>query len=1727
MSKTIDERIVSMQFDNRQFESNVKTSLSTIDKLKQSLKLDGVSKSLENVNYAAKNFDMSPMSNGVEMVRAKFSALEVIAVTALANITNSAVNTGKRLISAITIDPIKSGFAEYETQMNAVQTILANTQKEGTNVKIVNAALDDLNNYADKTIYNFTEMTHNIGTFTAAGVKLDTSVSAIKGIANLAAVSGSSSQQASTAMYQLSQAISSGTVKLMDWNSVVNAGMGGQVFQDALIRTSEHLKTGAKAAVAAKGSFRESLQAGWLTTEVLTQTLDQFATAADTQEEYEAAVKKFIEQGYSKEEAKQMADMAKTAGDAATKVKTFSQLIDTLKEALGSGWTESWRLIVGDFEEAKELWTQASDYFSEVINKSSNARNELLKTWANTGGRTMVIDSFKNAFYALLRIINPIKESFREVFPRTTSDQLLKITKSIKDFTENLKISDKTADKLKRTFKGIFSVFDIFKKVLVTVGKSIANLLGSDDVSSLGNFLLDITASIGDLFTSINESFSTDGISGLLKGAVDSLGSFDDLFSSIGDSISNVASKIWNALKSIFGLVVDNLSIGKIFGSIGGIFAFLSGKKLFEVAKGIKEFFDSIFNKDVKKSIGFLDDVKEKFTGILNSVHDSLESFVSGIKVSSLLSIASAIGILSASMNTISKLSVPDITKSLTAIGIMLVILSKTLKSMTKTLDGSKAKGIIKSAAAMMIMAKAIDILAKAMVKMAGLSWNEIAKGLVGAGGGLAELVAGIKFLDGVKVSLRTSIAMFALAKACEMLGDAVEKFGSMKWNDIGRGLTGMGGAIAELVAALGILSKIGGGGSLLGSFSVLIAVQSLSKMADGLKKFGDITWDEIKHGLVGMGGALTELAGISGALGKIAGFSGIVGSGTILIAVQSLDELAKAFGEFGDMSWYEIKHGLVGMGGALTEVGVISGALGYLAGFTGLLGSVSLVLAIQGLNDLAEAFSEFGDMSWDEIGRGLVGMGGALTEVGAISGALGYLTNFAGLLGSGTLLLAVQGLCDIADAFKKFGEMSWGEIGRGLTAMGSALGETALGGVLNTFSGFGATAISKMASSLGTLADSVKKWSGVSVPEGLGIQLGNLAYGVQAFTFGGWGAETISTIATDIGTLADSVKKWAGVTVPEGLGVQLADLSSGIASFTLAGWGSDAIATVASDLGTMADSVNKWSSVTVPDGLSGQLNTLATGVKAFTFGSWGANTIATIAPGLGQLADSISKWSTVKIPEGIGGKLEDIAKGVKEFSFAFVGSWSISSIIGPLGNLADAIKKWNGINVPKSLKEDLSNIADGIKKFSLAFIGGWSLSAITGPLGDLAISVNKWNGVNVPEGLGIQLSDLATGAKAFAGIGDISIASTGIGSIADSIFKLSTVNFSVISAGFISIVQSITNLSLIGPSIAVAAQQISSVVSSMITNFVTTINASQFIFSTAGYMLMNQFNTAIITGGNVVFTSINTFISRIVSFLMSRSTLFYSAGIILMERLKNGIISCGSGVLFSVQNIVNNAANTIKGYYQSFYDAGVYLGEGLIEGIKSKEQDAYNAGYALGQAAVRGEKDGQKSNSPSKLTIKAGKWLGEGLVIGMNRMGESVYNAGKNIGSYAIDSISGALNKVSDCVNTDLNITPTIRPVVDMNSIQTGTLNIGANLDKFMVKPVDSLSQIVSDAQNKINASNLEVINAINGLRDDLNTMYDSDTEIGLYVDSKKLASSIAKPMNRQLNILAKRGAY
>lgn len=377
MSQEVDQRVVEMRFDNAKFEKNVQQSINSLNALNKSLKFKGAEKGFAGIQKASEKTDFCGMENALESLNDRFSTLSVMGTTALVRITNQAITTGERLVKALSLDPIISGFQEYETQISAVQTILANTSSKGTTLDQVNAALDELNHYADLTIYNFTEMTRNIGTFTAAGVDLDTSVAAIKGIANLAAVSGSTSQQASTAMYQLSQALASGTVKLQDWNSVVNAGMGGQVFQDALKETARVHGVAIDSMIAKEGSFRETLSKGWLTSSILTETLQKFT--GDLNEETLKSI------GYTDEQIKKIMEMGKTANDAATKVKTFSQLKDTLAEALQSGWTQTWQTVIGDFEEAKELFTKFSDVLSDLINKSSEARNTVLEGGLNSG----------------------------------------------------------------------------------------------------------------------------------------------------------------------------------------------------------------------------------------------------------------------------------------------------------------------------------------------------------------------------------------------------------------------------------------------------------------------------------------------------------------------------------------------------------------------------------------------------------------------------------------------------------------------------------------------------------------------------------------------------------------------------------------------------------------------------------------------------------------------------------------------------------------------------------------------------------------------------------------------------------------------------------------------------------------------------------------------------------------------------------------------------------------------------------------------------------------------------------------------------------------------------------------------------------------------------------------------------------------------------------------------
>ena len=1080
MSTTVDERVVEMRFDNKQFEQNIQTSLSSLNKLKKSLNLEGAAKGLETVNDAANKCsgNMSPLSNAVETVRVRFSALEVMAITALQNITNSALAAGKNLVSAFTIDPIKSGFEEYETQINAVQTILANTSSKGTTLDQVNNALDELNHYADMTIYNFTEMTRNIGTFTAAGVDLDTSVAAIKGIANLAAVSGSNSQQASTAMYQLSQALAAGTVKLQDWNSVVNAGMGGQVFQDALKETAKVHGIAIDEMIKDEGSFRETLSKGWLTSDILTETLAKFT--GDLNEDQLRTM------GYTDDQIKSIMEMGKTANDAATKVKTFTQLFDTLKEAAQSGWTQSWEIIVGDFEEAKELLTEVSDTFSAVINASADARNKMLQDWKDLGGRTMMIEAVKNVFEGLVSVAKPVREAFNEIFPPMTGKQLAEITERIRDLTAKFKMGEESSKNLKNTFKGVFAVLDIVGQAFKAVAGGVGELIGL--FLPAGNGVLSLTGSFGEYLVKLDETVKkTDIFSKAVSTVVDIVKTaitfvktagekvkefgkaagekFDfpgfelfhsflervhDRMTQIGDGAGKMKSGVivafemmgealekckflkvmealWTAVKVIAGGIAD--AVGTMMGTLAeklgnadfsGVLDILNSIAVGGIAVSISKFL-----KSVTEPLEGLNGVLEGVTGILDGVRGCFEAYQTNLKAGTLLKIGAAIALLAGSIVAISLIDSDKLSASLGAITVLFANLLGAMAIFNKI--SSDTGKVSKACTAMIAMSVAVSILAGALKKVSDLDWGELARGLIGIAGLTTIVVASSKAMaSGQKQVMKGATSLIIFGAAIKILASACKDLSKLQWDELGRGLTGVGVLFGEIAVFLRVAKF--NGKMISTATGIVILAAAMKVLASACKDFGQMEWSEIGKGLAGIGGLLAELAVFTNLSGNA---KHVMSTGVALTAIgAAMKILASAVKDFAQLQWDELGRGLTAMGGALAEVAIAVNLMPK-----NMIGiGTGLVIVGGALEIIANCMSKFGGMQWEEIGRGLTVMGGALAEL-AIS--LNFMKGTLG--GSAALLVASAALAVLAPVLSIFGALSWEAIAKGLISIAGA----------------------------------------------------------------------------------------------------------------------------------------------------------------------------------------------------------------------------------------------------------------------------------------------------------------------------------------------------------------------------------------------------------------------------------------------------------------------------------------------------------------------------------------------------------------------------------------------------------------------------------------------------------------------------------------------------------------
>ena len=1088
MSREIDDRVVSMQFDNANFERNVKTSMSTLEKLKQALTFKGATKGLAAVESASKKVNFSGMSRAVDEIGVRFNSMQIIATTALANITNAAVETGKRVASAFTIDPVKGGFSEYETQIGAIQTILSNTRHEGTNLEQVNNALDELNTYADKTIYNFTEMTRNIGTFTAAGVGLDQSVAAIKGIANLAAVSGSTSAQASSAMYQLSQALAAGRVSLMDWNSVVNAGMGGKLFQDALIRTSELMGTGAQQAIDMYGSFRESLTQGqWLTADVLTETLKQISGAYTEAE--------LISQGYTQQQAAEIVALAKDAEGAATNVRTFSQLIDTTMEALGSGWTQTWEILVGNFEEAQKLFTDISKVINNAVNESANARNDMLQGWKDLGGRDILIEGVRNAFEALLSIIEPIREAFTNIFPPMTAENLLSITEQFRDFTAGLKLDTEAAEKLRNVFEAIFKTVKAVGEVIGMVASGFLNFL-----SNAGGFtdaIADFIIGIGDFAGLVSETFND---SSKLNEIVMSLSeSFGKAASSAGEFLSSGIGKLGEVISSI---TPDQINTFLNMVATGGFVTLVKNfkKSLSELGDTGKTFGSQLTEVIENLTGGF----SESVTGVLDAVRDALVSWQQNIKSTILLKIAIAVALLA---NSVGKLSSINPTALRDALGAVTVLFGELILVMTAFEKLSLGMNFgFTGASALIGMTIALNLIANAMKSVADLDESSITRGVEAIAALSVIMVAMAKALsigDGVAISGATNLVI--MAAAIKVLASVVKDLTEINLEQMAQGLTGVAILMGELVLFSRYLSGSKGMASV--SVSMIALGSALLILANAVKMLGEIDGGAALQGITFIGIILTEIAAFSKfangrtLLASVLPFAGIAGAlYTLAHAITEIGQLNTEHSAAAVISLLSLMTGITAMVRLMPDpkqLQGVSGALPLLAG--------SLVI-------MAYAMKTMSGLKMEDIGTSLAGFGVAITAIFvALKAVSGKATSLAGLM------LAATALTMFAAAIN-------------LMSIPGVIGvATALASLAGTFTimGVAGAVLRPIIPVLFQLAGAVAAFGGSLIALGAGSAV--LGVGL---------AVTLGAIATAFVTLQDALSKIDPATTAIGVGI-------------------------------------------------------------------------------------------------------------------------------------------------------------------------------------------------------------------------------------------------------------------------------------------------------------------------------------------------------------------------------------------------------------------------------------------------------------------------------------------------------------------------------------------------------------------------------------------------------------
>ena len=964
MSRTVDQRVVEMQFDNGQFERNVKTSMNTLDRLKQSLNMNGATKGLENVQQASNNIDFSRMAAGVESLQNRFSTLGIVGMRVIENLTDSAMRFANKTLSFITNGIVQGGIRRAMNLENAhfqLQGLLKDEVQ-------VSAIMKNVNDAVDGTAYSLDAAAKVASQLAASGMRAgDEMFTSLRAVAGVAAMTNS------------------------DYESI------GEIFTT----------------VAGNGR---------LMGEQLLQLSSRGMNAAATLAEYlgksEAEVRDMVSKG--KIDFKTFAAAMDDAfGEHAKKAnETFTGSLSNIKAALARiGALFVSPLIVQNgpivklfntlrerINDIKSTIGPLADQFTGSVNKMAESATAFLSRMKSEDRIQIlsnIVSTLTNVFSGLWSILKPVGQAFKDIFPEAAANSIINFTNKLKELTAKIKLGDTESKSLRDTFKGIFSVLKLVANAVVTVAKGAGNLISK--LTGVRGGLLGITGAIGNWLTKVTGAVEktgafkavVGGLSDYLGRCLESVKKFigalnEKLIAPGFHGLVDLLKKLWELVRKIGSKISEFFKgIGESFNgnSLNGAFTMMGMLVLLKVA--YRKFFDdwipvikrwkNLIQDGFLKTLASVVKAPEGIISAFNAVKRSLWTFNKSMKYDNIMKLAKALLVLAAAMLIISLIDSDKMAASFTILTALVGELMGVLRLYDKF--GNKkitdSAGLISASISMIGMAIAVTILASAMKKLSGLDTGDMIQSLFGIAALIGILVSASKIMNKEeKEMLKFGKQMLIMSAAVLILASACKKLGELSFGDLIKGVGGVLALTMTFVAAAKILSKDEkainkfAGQMLLMSFGIAI-------MAKVCQSLSGLSWGELAKGGVGLLAATAILVAAAKIMSKDSEHV-LKGAFQMVLLAAAISIMGRTLSNLSGLSWEGIAKGLVAMGGAVAIL-----AIGLKAMDGTFKGSAALLVAATSLAIIAPVLTTLGGMSWTSIAKGLITIAGAFTIIG------------------------------------------------------------------------------------------------------------------------------------------------------------------------------------------------------------------------------------------------------------------------------------------------------------------------------------------------------------------------------------------------------------------------------------------------------------------------------------------------------------------------------------------------------------------------------------------------------------------------------------------------------------------------------------------------------------------------------------------------------------------------